>query len=209
MNNHYEAGIKIIEKFADFRKIGGSIHIDAYEMYMKHMDKIFGENRCLFALYDLSFLELLRDTDVSYGIVPYPKFDEQQKEYRSQDWGPVWAIPKAIKNPELVGSVVELYSYFSTDTIVPAYYDKVLEGKLSQDMESRKMLEIIFDSVEFEPINNYFGFRNGTGHLAFVIGYLAVDAASSDFASYYRERENEAKYVMTDFYMKLQKIGEI
>ncbi len=204
-----EKTVKIIEKFADFRKIGGSIHIDAYEMYMKHMDKIFGENRCLFALYDLSFLELLRDTDVSYGIVPYPKFDEQQKEYRSQDWGPVWAIPKAIKNPELVGSVVELYSYFSTDTIVPAYYDKVLEGKLSQDMESRKMLEIIFDSVEFEPINNYFGFRNGTGHLAFVIGYLAVDSASSDFASYYRERENEAKYVMTDFYMKLQKIGEI
>jgi hypothetical protein len=204
-----EKTVKIIEKFADYRKVGGSIHIDVYELYAKHMEKIFAENRCLFALYDLSFLEQLRDFDVDYGIVPYPKFDVDQQEYRSQDWGPMWAVPAAIKNPELVGSVVELYSYFSTDTIVPAYYDKVLEGKLSQDLESRKMLHIIFESVEFEPINNYFGFRNGTGHLAFVIGYLAVDAASSDFASYYRERENEAKHLINEFYIGLERNGGI
>ena len=204
-----EKTVKIIEKFADYRSLGGSVHIDMYELYAKHMDEIFGENRCLFALYDLSFLELLRDYDVDYGIVPYPKYDEEQAEYRSQDWGPMWAIPAAIKNPELVGSVVELYSYFSTDTIVPAYYDKVLEGKLAQDMESRKMLEIIFDSVEFEPINNYFGFRNGTGHLAFVIGYLAIDAGSANFASYYKERANEAEYVIAGFYERLEKNGGI
>ena len=204
-----EKTVKIIEKFADYRSVGGSVHIDVYELYAKHMDKIFADNRCLFALYDLSFLEQLREFDVDYGIVPYPKFDEEQKEYRSQDWGPMWAVPAAIKNPELVGSVVELYSYFSTDTIVPAYYDKVLEGKLSQDLESRKMLEIIFDSVEFEPINNYFGFRNGTGHLAFVIGYLAIDGGSANFASYYRERENEAEQIMETFYRTLEKNGGI
>jgi len=204
-----EKTVKIIEKFADYRMVGGSIHIDVYELYAKHMEKIFAENRCLFALYDLSFLEQLRNFDVDYGIVPYPKYDVDQQEYRSQDWGPMWAVPAAIGNPELVGSVVELYSYFSADTIVPAYYDKVLEGKLSQDIESRKMLEIIFDSVEFEPINNYFGFRNGTGHLAFVIGYLAVDAASRDFVSYYRERENEAKHLINEFYINLERNGGI
>jgi ABC-type glycerol-3-phosphate transport system substrate-binding protein len=114
-----EKTVKIIEKFADYRKVGGSIHIDVYELYAKHMEKIFAENRCLFALYDLSFLEQLRDFDVDYGIVPYPKFDVDQQEYRSQDWGPMWAVPAAIKNPELVGSVVELYSYFSTTRSFP------------------------------------------------------------------------------------------
>ncbi len=199
--------IKIIEKFADLSMIGGTVHIDMLEMYAKHMEKIFGENRCLFALYDLSFLEQLREFDVDYGIVPYPKYDEEQKEYRSQDWGPMWAIPAAIKNPELVGSVVELYSYYSADTIVPAYYDKVLEGKLSQDIESRQMLELIFDSVSFEPITNYFGFRSGIGSMSFVIGYLAL-GGSKDFASYYAERDMKCKTVLAEFYAALEKIGD-
>ena len=72
-----EKTVKIVEMFADVSLIGGVIHIDALEMYAKHMEKIFGEGRALFALYDLSFLELLRDYEVDYGIVPYPKFDEE------------------------------------------------------------------------------------------------------------------------------------
>jgi hypothetical protein len=42
-----------------------------------------------------------------------------------------------------------------------------------------------------------------------VIGYLAVDAASSDFASYYRERENEAKHLINEFYIGLERNGGI
>ncbi|MBP3368347.1 MAG: hypothetical protein J6L71_02825 [Clostridia bacterium] len=202
-----EKTVKIVEMFADVSLIGGVIHIDALEMYAKHMEKIFGEGRALFALYDLSFLELLRDYEVNYGIVPYPKFDEEQKEYRSQDWGPMWAIPAAIKNPELVGSVVELYSFYSADTIVPAYYDKVLEGKLSQDIESRKMLELVFDSVAFDPLTHYFGFRSRIGGMAFVIGYLALNG-DKNFASYYQERITKANQVLNEFYASLQKVGD-
>ena len=202
-----EKTVKIVEMFADVSLIGGVIHIDALEMYAKHMDKIFGEGRGLFALYDLSFLELLRDYDINYGIVPYPKFDVDQQEYRSQDWGPMWAIPAAIKNPELVGSVVELYSFYSSDTIVPAYYDKVLEGKLSQDIESRKMLELVFDSVAFDPLTNYFGFRSRIGGMAFVIGYLALNG-DKNFASYYQERITKAEQVLNEFYFELEKIGD-
>ncbi len=203
-----EKTVKIIERFYDLQLTGGAIHIDMNEMRGVYMDVIFGEGRALFALYDLSFLELLREHDVEYGIVPYPKFDEAQTEYRSQDWGPMWMIPAQIKNPELVGSVVELESFYSRETIVPAYYDKVLEGKLTNDTESRRMLDVIFESVSFEPINNYFGFQEALGDLAFVVG-CCIDQGNKNFASYYREFESTAKTMLRQYYENLAKNGGI
>ncbi len=199
-----EKTVKIIEKFCDLSTSGGAVHLDMNEAMGVYMDVIFGEGRTLFALYDLSFLEQLRDYDVEYGIVPYPKFDEAQTEYRSHDWGPIWAVPANIKNPELVGSVVELQSFYSGETIVPAYYDKVLDGKLANDLESRRMLDIIFDSVEFEPICNYFGFQEALGDLAFVIGCLCINQQSKDFASYYRQYENKAQTDLNAFYRNMK-----
>ncbi len=202
-----EKTVKIIEKFYELSMTGGAVHLDMNEARGVYMDVIFGEGRTLFALYDLSFLEQLRNYDVEYGIVPYPKFDEAQTEYRSHDWGPTWAIPAQIKNLELVGSVVELQSFYSSETIVPAYYDKVLDGKLANDLESRKMLDIIFDSVAFEPICNYFGFQEALGDLAFVIGCLCINQQSKDFASYYRQFESKAKMDLNAFYRNMREKG--
>ena len=173
-----------------------------------NMDQLFCENRAMFALYDPSFLESLRNAEIDYGIVPYPMYDENQGRYYSQDWGILWAVPKQIRNPELVGSVSELYSYYSKDTAVAAYYDKVLDGKLANDLDSRRMLDLIFESVSFDPVYNYFGFRSNIGSIAFVIGYLAANG-SKDFASYYKERERDANLVIREFYDNLERNGGI
>ncbi len=204
-----EKTVKIVEMFADLANTEGAIHVDMSDYSGVFMDKIFAEGRCLFALFDPSFLESQRNADIDYGIIPYPMFDEYQKEYKTLDWGVMWAIPANIKNPELVGSVVELYSYFSRDTIVPAYYDKVLDGKLANDLESRRMLDIIFDSIEYEPINNYFGFHANLGCVSFTIGQLAIDGKSSNFSSFYKQYENAARDELNTFYANLKKNGGI
>ena len=203
-----EKTVKIIEMFADAAMIGGTLHVDMLDHTGINMDRLFSEGRAMFALYDPSFLESLRDAEIDYGIVPYPMFDEYQRKYYSQDWGILWAVPKQIRNPELVGSVSELYSYFSKDTAVAAYYDKVLDGKLANDLDSRRMLDLIFESVSFDPVYNYFGFRSNIGSIAFVIGYHAING-SKDFASYYKARERDANLVIDEFYIKLKQSGGI
>ncbi len=203
-----EKTIKIIEKFYDLWMTNGAVFVAAVNNNSGINDQhVFGEGRSLFELYDLSFLEAMRDYEVDAGIVPYPMYDEDQDAYYSMDWGPTWCIPATITNPELVGSVVELYSFYSANTIIPAYYDKVLEGKLTNDLESRKMLDLIFESVSFDPVNNYFGFHSGIGDLAFIIGRLVIEKSSSNFSSFYKERENTAKNVIHDFYKNLKKNG--
>ena len=205
-----EKTVKIVEKFYDLWTTNGAVYVAAQNLgYGINHEQLFGEGRALFVIHDLSILESFRDYEVDYGIAPYPKYDEAQSEYKSMDWGPMWSIPATIRNPELVGAVVELYSYYSNDTIVPAYYDKVLEGKLAQDMESRKMLELIFDSVSFDPVNNYFGFHSGIGDLAFVIGKLVIEGNSKNFASFYKSRANSAQNTLDEFYKNLEKNGRL
>ncbi len=204
-----EKTVKIIEKFYDYNSMGGSIYIALNHSSGLSQVDIFSEGRAMFALASPILLESLRDKDIDAGIVPYPMYDEAQSAYYSMDWGPTWAITATIGNPELVGSVVELYSYFSKDTIVPAYYDKVLEGKLTNDNDSRRMLELIFESVSFDPVNNYFGFHDGIGELAFVIGRLVIEKSSKNFASFYRERQNAANKVIDDYYKSLEKNGRL
>ncbi len=205
-----EKTVKIVEKFYDLWTTSGAVYVGADNLgYGINHEGLFGEGRALFVIHDLSILESFREYEVDTGIAPYPKYDEAQAEYKSMDWGSMWAIPATIRNPELVGSVVELYSFYSADTIVPAYYDKVLEGKLAQDIESRKMLELIFESVSFDPINNYFGFHSGIGHLAFVIGKLVIEGNSQNFASFYKGRANSAQNTLDEYYKSLEKGGLI
>jgi len=205
-----EKTVKIVEKFYDLWTTNGAVYVGAMNLgYGLNHEQLFGEGRALFVIHDLSILESFREYDIDYGIAPYPKYDEEQAEYRSMDWGPMWSIPATITNPELVGSVVELYSYFSADTIVPAYYDKLLEGKLAQDYETRKMLELIFESVSFDPVNNYFGFHSGIGDLAFVIGKLVIEGNSKNFASFYKGRANSAANTLNEFYKNLEKNGRL
>ena len=205
-----EKTVKIVEKFYDLWTTNGAVYVAADNMgYGVNHEQLFGEGRSLFVIHDLSILESFRDYEIDTGIAPYPKYDEAQAEYQSMDWGPMWAIPATITNPELVGAVVELYSYYSADTIVPAYYDKVLEGRLSQDKESWDMLELIFDSVSFDPVNNYFGFHSGIGDLAFVIGKLVIEGNSKNFASFYKGRANSAQSRLDEFYKNCEKNGRL
>ena len=71
--------------------------------------------------------------DFGVGILPYPKYDTEQEDYISLDWGGLMGVPGTIVNTEMVGAVIELLAYESADTVIPAYYDVLLSGKLARD----------------------------------------------------------------------------
>lgn len=141
------------------------------------------------------------DINDQYGILPYPKYDEEQDGYHTNDRSGLMCIPKTVGNPELCGKAVELLAYYSNDTVVKAYYDITLDGKLSRDEESKEMLDILFDGVVYDVGLNYIGANsgNGLGRLLYTIPYLVVKEKSGDFASYYAKYEGEAKLVLEEF----------
>lgn len=111
---------------------------------------IFIEGRALFLQATISYIPIyLRGMQDDFGVLPYPKWDENQKNYitTAQEWGAsMWLVPRSASDPERTSIILEAMSYLSTKTLIPAYYDKLLSEKTTRDEQSVEMLDIIFGS---------------------------------------------------------------
>ncbi|NLB15459.1 MAG: hypothetical protein GX827_01435 [Clostridiales bacterium] len=124
----------------------------------------------------------------SYGILPNPKWDEQQEKYLTQafDEYSVFGVPISVPQDklDLVGVIFEALSAESYKTVYPAYYDVALKGKYSEDADTAKMVDLIMDGRIFD-----FSYQFGIAHfkrLPYWFRDLVV-ARSTDFASYYEK----------------------
>ena len=107
----------------------------------------FEDGQGLFAFQRLYTLDQMRDTETDFGIIPFPKYEESQEKYWSRVAGLVMGmVPVNVKDPDMVGAVLEALCSESKTTTIPAYYDVMLESKLTRDNESSEMLNIIFEN---------------------------------------------------------------
>ena len=131
----------------------------------------FANERAIFFDGDLGIMsEEFRDLDVDFGIVPLPKFSEQQERYYvyAYPFFPFLSIPTTIvgENLEMAGAALEALASESYKTLTPAFYDVALANKYVRDEESYEMLDIILRSRVYDLL--YWGqwdsFRNwGSG----------------------------------------------
>jgi ABC-type glycerol-3-phosphate transport system substrate-binding protein len=113
----------------------------------------FTTNNCLFYTRYIGIGAYFRDTDLEYGFLPYPKWDEEQKDYCNtmHAYGTSWmCIPSSVKDVEQSGAIMESLSYYGQKLVNPAYYEITLEGKTIRDEESADMLDIIFETRFFD-----------------------------------------------------------
>ena len=147
----------------------------------------FKDNMSAFVAGTLDMtVNYFRDRQSEYGILPYPKLDENQKEYKTMADGyhAVLAVPKTVQDTEFVGIITEALNAESMKQVFPAYYETALKKKYSYDDESVKMLDMIVDSRVFD-----FGYiyDNWNG-VSFYFQTLIGERKSKDFESYYAKK---------------------
>lgn len=117
-------------------------------------DVCFSNGTNLFFVEKIGYTDStsLRNMQDDYGLLPYPKYDESQKEYHSfvNDLFASVAIPITNSNPDLVGAVFEAMASYSYRETMPIYLDIVLKGQYMSDPESRKMVDIIIDGISVD-----------------------------------------------------------
>ncbi len=115
----------------------------------KGCEDIFMGSNALFYLTRLQALEDLRNMDVNYGILPYPKFSDTQDRYYTTV-SPYHINYVAVPNLEdcsaMSGAVLETLAYYSREIVTPAYYDSTLTGQYFRDDESAEMLTLLAES---------------------------------------------------------------
>ena len=143
-------------------------------------------------LLDTQFLS----ADFDFGILPLPKYDAVQETYAHVNWGDNLVVPCTVKNTDMVSQALELMSYYSRTTVMPEYYDGVLELRVSDAPDDREMVELIYDTVVFDPGIAY---CDGSTQL-FNLVYLPSMCILSDqesITSYYVRNERSAKQYLT------------
>ena len=106
---------------------------------------LFADKRALFYGETLQGVTRLRESDVNFGIIPYPKWDEAQERYLSfqHNTGSALAVPITNTKLEMTGAVLEMMAAKGQEYLTPAYYDIKLIGRGLRDAESEPMVEMI------------------------------------------------------------------
>ena len=112
----------------------------------------FQEDRALFADHTFYSTISLRDMVSDFGIVPFPKYTEDQQEYgvMVEAGSRTMTVPANIANPDLSGAVLETLHFLSHRDVMPAYYEVTLKQKVSRDSLSAQMFDIIRDSICYD-----------------------------------------------------------
>ena len=116
-------------------------------------EEIFADGRLLFKTVNLFDLEALRTCDIDIGILPCPKYDENQENYYAPSFGAeISVLLKTLpeERKENVGMLLEALAYDSNANILPEYKEVLLKTKLARDNESEEMIDIILNSISFD-----------------------------------------------------------
>ncbi len=139
-----EKTFKVIDMMQDlYHRTDGTFVVGSFEK----AEKLFAGGEILFTEGKLMSAETpdLRNMQDEYGLIPYPKYDENQKEYYSaaHDNYVSFSIPQTNPEPDTAGAVLEAMASFSYRDTVPQYLDITLKGKYMSDAKSRRMVDLI------------------------------------------------------------------
>ncbi len=152
---------------------------------------LFYERRAIFTelALDQATTEKLRDFEDDYGILPLPKYNDEQAEYRTMVGGyhSVLAVPKTCPDTEFVGTMVEALSAESWKTVTPTIYEIALKTRYLRDNESKDVMDIIINNTVFD-----FGYVYNIG-FSYVLETM-MRAENNNFQSYYKTTYTNAKY---------------
>lgn len=114
----------------------------------------FEEERALFYGAVLSSLpSISQNTEFSFTVLPFPKLDETQTRYYSNNnnsYCATFGVPICAKDPEFSAFMIEALSWKSTDTTRRIFIDTNCKTRHSYDQVCSDMMELLFNSLSFD-----------------------------------------------------------
>ncbi len=152
---------------------------------------LFKDSRALFLNSTLrtAYAELT-DFEDDYGILPFPKWDEEQEEYYTMSDGssPLCGIPTTVADPEFAGMITEALAAESWRVVDPAIFEKALKVRGTRDERSVEIIDMLISGSVVD-----FGYVYGNySMMGFVLSDM-MNNKQNNFASHYEKQEKKWK----------------
>lgn len=194
-NERYVKSYDDLWKNADF---------SGYDDQWAYARSFFTTDHSLFCAGSAYITGEFRNMESEYGILPYPKYDENQENYYAEvsSLASIFALPSTVRSVgatgsmERTGTILEYMAYKSNEKLLPAYYDTLLKGQRLNSPDDSRMLDIIRGSVRFS--------------LSDAVGIESVSKLMSDMfqtpaaaKSTYDRNSRKVQKALDDFYVKV------
>ncbi|MCI8387606.1 MAG: hypothetical protein HFE63_03980 [Clostridiales bacterium] len=159
---------------------------DRYSDVYRHFTNKLMDNSLLFYSNQLLMALELRNMEADFGILPFPKYDEEQEDYISFAntwWSDHLVVPNCGQDLERVGYVLDSMGYYSQQYVIPSFIDQTVIGKSVRDDESANIVRMILDNQVFDLgfVFNWSGIKDSISGIA---------GGGDNFSSMYASRES-------------------
>ena len=126
-----------------------------------------------------------RGSEINYSILPAPKFNEEQVDYRT----PVafthtmYCIPIDAKNTSKSGAVLECMASEAYRTVTPALFETSFKYQYSKNPHDAELFEIIRDNVVFDIGRPFFDSLGGDSSSPIRVWRMQIENAQNALAS--------------------------
>jgi hypothetical protein len=159
----------------------------------------FQSGRALMTWANTNHLPRYLNYDLDFGVLPYPMYDENQKDvgYRSLQYGGFIGIPTYVRNAEMVGDTLEMLSFYS-ENVNAAYYEKLLGKQVSDTSDDARMLKIVWDGLGTDFGQTYYWAFLKTDIWRLMV-LLTPEDATQSVASFVDAREDKVDKILKKF----------
>ena len=167
---------------------------------------MFRNNQGLFLTTMFYLIESMRDMESEFGVIPFPKYDEEQENYITRvSFFDTSVIPVTVVDIERASIILEALTCESHNLVIPAYYEIALKSKYARDEESQRMIDIILASRILDFGDTYFQGNLRDGFVAPMFINNNHDIVST--ASKYQKTFNKTLERMIEAYQVLEDIS--
>jgi len=181
---NYNKMTDFVQKMYDLSHSDSTLLVRTYEQF-----EMMGEGRFFLALWDIgsysSDLRQLQDLGLSFGLLPLPKYDEDQDGYHTICAAGIFGIPFNVEDPERAAVITNALSYFSYQKLRPAFLETTVQHKvLDSDPNAYRVLELLHEGKLFDAGFN-FGYNSQMPFAPNAAYSVSVELDSADFPAYY------------------------
>ena len=144
--------------------------------------------------------------DIEFGVLPFPMFDENQKDvgYRSFNYDGYITFPSYMRNTNMSVETVELLSFFS-EPVQIAYYEKLLGKQVADVPDDRDMLELVWDGISSDFGLAYAAIDGTLNKNLYMLPSLTHANTTDQVASYVQSYERTANKAIAKWLAQYRK----
>jgi hypothetical protein len=149
---------------------------------------------------------MLSNMEDKYGIVPMPKYDEDQENYISnanRSISTMAVFPITVRDTKMAGLITEALAAVSQYTSLDKQYDTVLLLRQALDEKSKRNLQLVVESVSYD-----WGYVFDVGQLKTLIAKTILsrsDGIADDYESIRDVVRDDLDALIAKFYEQTQK----